>query len=91
MTSSPPEETPKKEKVPGWRQPWDAWRVLMMTGSLVLLALAFSRAGGENRLPGWLATGVFVLGYALLGIGFFLAMRLRRENVVKRNAQKKDS
>ena len=88
--SSLPEETPKKEKVPGWRQPWDPWRVMMLTGSLVMLAVAFSRIGGENRLPGWLATGLFVLGYALLGIGFFLAMRLRRENIVKRNAAKKD-
>lgn len=89
MTSSLPEETPKKEKVPGWRQPWDAWRIMMFTGSLVMLAVAFSRAGGETRLPGWLSTGLFVLGYGLLGIGFFLAMRMRRDIKEKRAATEK--
>ena len=75
--------------MPGWRQPWDPWRLLMLTGSLVMLAVAFSRFGGEPRLPGWLGTGLFFLGYALLGIGFFLAMRLRKENTQKNALRRK--
>ena len=78
MTSSPRNET-GPEKVPGWRQPWHKWRVLMMLGSLVLLALAFTRAGGEDRLPDWLALAVQFVGFGLIAIGFALAMRMRRQ------------
>ncbi len=86
--SSPADDPPRKN-VPGWRQPWDPWRVLMLTGSLVLLIAAFTRSGGESRLPEWLFTGMQFLGYALLAIGFFLAMRTRRELRERREAEEK--
>ena len=78
MTSSPRSDT-EPDKVPGWRQPWHTWRVLMMVGSLVLLALAFTRAGGESRLPDWLELAVQFLGFGLIAVGFALAMRMRRQ------------
>ena len=65
--------------MPGWRQPWDTWRVLMLGGSLVLLALAFSRVGDVDRLPDWFQLVGQLIGYALLGIGFFVAMRTRKQ------------
>lgn len=89
--SSPAEEENKPEKVPGWRQPWETWRIVMLTGSLILLGLAFSRTGGEERLPGWLSTAIFVIGYGLLAYGFFLAMRRRKGIREERERQKKVS
>ena len=85
MTSSPAD----RKKVPGWRQPWDPWRILMTSGSIVLLIVAFTQVGGEKRLPEWLAFGLQMLGFVLLGIGFFLAMRQRREASEKRRAEEK--
>jgi hypothetical protein len=92
MTSSPAdeeiEESPKK--VPGWRQPWDTWRIVMMAGSLVLLGLAFSRMGGRTRLPEWGMAAVYAVGYGLLAYGFFLAMRTRKDLKAKREAEEKE-
>ena len=81
MSSQPeePESVERPDKVPGWRQPWETWRIVMLTGSLILLGLAFSRTGGEERLPGWLSTAIFVIGYGVLAYGFFLAMKRRKE------------
>jgi len=87
--SSPPDQTEAK-KTPGWRQPWDPWRILMFTGSMVLLALAFSRVGGETRLPGWLTVAIYAIGYGLLAYGFFLAMRTRKAIREKREAEERE-
>jgi hypothetical protein len=92
MTSSLPDDegvSPKPEKVPGWRQPWDAWRILMLAGSLVLLGLAFSQTGGRTRLPEWATVAVYAVGYGMLGFGFFLAMKTRREAREKQRASEK--
>lgn len=78
------------KKVPGWRQPWDTWRILMFTGAIVLLLLAFSRAGGEERLPDWLSVALQFVGYVLLAVGFFLAMKLRREIREKNSSAQKE-
>ena len=86
MSSPPDEEKPRK--VPGWRQPWDAWRLLMIAGSLVLLGLALSRTDG-NRLPMWLEIGIQMIGFGLLAGGFYLAMRTRREIAAKRLEEEK--
>ena len=77
------------KKVPGWRQPWDTWRIMMFAGAIVLLLLAFTRAGGRERLPDWLFISLQFGGYALLAIGFFLAMRLRREIKERRESEMK--
>ena len=76
--SSPADDQGSPKKVPGWRQPWERWRVLMLAGSLVLLGLAFSRVGGEDRLPEWLTAVIYAVGYGILAYGFFLAMRARK-------------
>lgn len=62
----------------------------MFTGSMILLGLAFSRVGGENRLPGWLTVVIYAIGYGLLAYGFFLSMRTRRALREKREAEDKE-
>ena len=88
MTSSPPEEE-EQQKVPGWRQPWDPWRILMFTGSMILLVLVLTRGGEQDRFPAWFDIGVQAIGYALVAIGFFLAMRTRRELREKHESEEK--
>lgn len=61
----------------------------MFAGSIVLLLLAFSRAGGRERLPDWLTVGLQVCGFAMIAIGFYLAMRMRSEIREKRAAEEK--
>ena len=92
MTSSPADEEieEKPKKVPGWRQPWDTWRIMMMAGSIVLLGLAFSQVGGRTRLPEWGMAAVYAIGYGLLAYGFFLAMRTRKGLKAKREAKAKE-
>ena len=87
MTSSPPEETPKK--VPGWRQPWDTWRILMFAGSLVLLGLAFTNFGARDRLPEWVVVALYAIGYGLLAYGFMLAMRTKKGITTRRSKEEK--
>lgn len=87
--SSPADEQ-KPKKVPGWRQPWDTWRILMMVGSLVLLGLAFSQVGGRARLPEFATVAIYAIGYGLLGYGFFLAMRTRKGLRAKREQEEKE-
>ncbi len=88
--SLPPEpRAQKKGPVPPWRQAWDTWRILMMAGALVLLVLAFTRVGGEDRLPGWFSFVATAIGYGLLAFGFLLAMRRRREIKAKREEKSK--
>ena len=91
MTSSPADEEIQEgpKKVPGWRQPWDTWRILMMAGSLVLLGLAFSQTGGRARLPEWGMVAFYAIGYGLLAYGFVLAMRTRKDLRAKREAEEK--
>ena len=81
--SSRPDPLEKSEppaKVPGWRQPWHTWRVLMFSGSLLLLGLALARAFMQGELPAWFEIVIQVAGYVLVAVGFFLAMRMRRES-----------
>ena len=61
----------------------------MFTGSVILLGLAFTRTGGENRLPVWFFIAVQVIGYVFIAVGFFLAMRMRRELREKREKEEK--
>ena len=68
---------PKAKKVPGWRQPWDTWRVMMLGGSIVLLVITIAQGMGE--LPRWFELFAQFVGYALLVVGFGLAMKLRRD------------
>ena len=76
MSSLPDDEKP--QRVPGWRQPWDTWRITMFGGSLVLLALALFR-GRDSSLPDWfLVAGQFV-GYGMLAFGFYLAMKTKKK------------
>lgn len=58
---------------------WRAWRVTMLAGALVLLALALLRAlAGRDSLT-FLHVPATVTGYVLLAIGFGLAMRERNK------------
>jgi hypothetical protein len=81
--SSQPE--PKKEKVPGWRQPWDTWRLTMMAGALLLLGAALSRAYLD--LPTAVVITFQWVGYIVLAIGFMMAMRTRKELQEKRKKE----
>jgi hypothetical protein len=81
--SSPPEE--KKEKVPGWRQPWDTWRLTMMGGALLLLGAALAR--GFLELPSAVVITSQWTGYIVLAIGFAMAMRTRKELQEKRKKE----
>ena len=61
----------------------------MFVGSLVLLGLAFSRVGNEDRLPQWLTVALYAVGFGLLAYGFALAMRTKKEIIAKRAEQQK--
>ncbi|HET7482623.1 MAG TPA: hypothetical protein VFK89_07170 [Actinomycetota bacterium] len=88
MSSRPDGDAPEPEaKVPGWRQPWDTWRKVMFAGAILLLALALARAFAPDRVPYWLGIAIQAVGYVLLAVGFFLAMKLRREIREKRAAE----
>lgn len=86
--SSPADEE-KPAKVPGWKQPWDTWRILMMVGSLLLLAIAFGQIGDVKWLPEWGRIVGFAVGYGLLGYGFYLAMQMRKERMQQRLEEEK--
>ena len=61
----------------------------MFAGSLVLLGLAFSNVGGQNRLPEWLMVAFYAVGYGLLAFGFLLAMRTKKEIRMQRLEEEK--
>ena len=72
-------KNPPPPKVPGWRQPWDPWRITMFAGALVLLAASLANGFTRGDLPDWLRISTQVIGWALLAVGFTLAMRKRRD------------
>lgn len=57
---------------------WAPWRATMLAGSVLLLGNAIAHAVMDPDPPSWLRTAATMLGYALLIIGFTLAMRARR-------------
>jgi hypothetical protein len=85
--SSPPEPTEPK-KVPGWRQPWDPWRLTMMGGAVLLLAAALSRSFLD--LPSAVVIASQWTGYIVLAIGFAMAMRARKEIQEKRKKEEQE-
>jgi len=87
--SSQPEKSEAK-KTPGWRQPWDPWRIVMFTGAVILLAAAFSRVGDVDRFPRGLTIAIYAVGYGFLAYGFLLAMRTRKAIRQKREADEKE-
>lgn len=77
-------EEPVK-KVPGWRQPWDTWRIVMMGGAVILLGTALAR--GLADLPDGFLIATQWIGYIVLAVGFGMAMRLRKELQEKRRKE----
>lgn len=71
---------PKPQKVPGWKQPWDRGRILMIVGCVMLLLLSLAQGITKFGLPRWFDIVVRVSGYLLLVIGFGLRMKLKREH-----------
>ncbi len=69
----------KPKKVPGWKQPWDRGRILMMTGCVMLLTLSIVQGITHFGLPRWFDITTRVLGYLLLAVGFAFAMRSKRQ------------
>jgi hypothetical protein len=51
----------------------------MFAGALVLLAGSLANGFTRGDLPDWLRIATQVIGWALLGVGFTLAMRKRRD------------
>ncbi|MGH2807259.1 MAG: hypothetical protein ACRDKT_08285 [Actinomycetota bacterium] len=73
------------KKVPGWRQPWDTWRLTMMGGAVVLLGAALAR--GLLDLPRAVEIALQAIGYVALAVGFGMAMRVRKELQDKRKKE----
>ena len=69
----------RPKKVPGWRQPWDPGRKLMVGGCVLLLGLTIAQGVTEFGLTRWVDAVVRVAGYVLLLVGFGLRMKLKRE------------
>lgn len=61
----------------------------MFVGSLVLLGLALSRVGDQNRLPQVLMVALYAVGFGMLAYGFALAMRTKKDIIAKRAAEEK--
>ena len=68
---------PKAKKVPGWRQPWDTWRITMLGGSIILLLITIAQ--GLREMPRWFELLAYFVGYGMLIVGFGLAMKMRKE------------
>ena len=64
--------------VPGWKQPWDRGRIVMITGCLMLLTLSIVQGVTHFGLPRWLDIVIRVTGYLLLAGGFGLRLRTKR-------------
>ena len=79
--TGPPDTEPlaKPRKVPGWKQPWDPGRKLMVAGCVVILGLTIAQAATDFGLPRWLDIVARFTGYGLLIVGFTLMMRAKRE------------
>ena len=88
--SSPPDAdslaTPKK--VPGWKQPWDPGRKLMVAGCVVLLALTIAQGVTGFGLPRWFDITARFTGYGLLAVGFTLMMRAKRERRLAKESER---
>lgn len=69
---------------------WPAWRITMLAGALVLLALALARALTDGTVPPWVEYSVTIGGYVALAVGFGLAMRARSADK-KREPDKLDT
>lgn len=60
------------------KYPWDAWRIVMLTGALIQLGVSVLRMRGAGAGETWYSVASW-LGYGLLAAGFVLAMRKRSE------------
>lgn len=49
----------------------------MLAGALLLLALGIAR--GQTDLPRWVDLGGQAIGYVVLAVGFYRAMKTRNE------------
>jgi hypothetical protein len=70
----------KPKRVPGWKQPWDRGRILMIIGCVMLLLLSIAQGITKFGLPRWFDIVVRVTGYLVLVAGFALRMKLKREH-----------
>ena len=70
----------KSQRVPGWKQPWDRGRILMIAGCVMLLLLSIAQGITKFGLPRWFDIVVRVSGYLLLVAGFALRMKMKREH-----------
>lgn len=68
------------------KYPWDTWRVVMLTGALMQLAIAIVRMNDDGAGASWLTAASWI-GYGLLAAGFMLAMRKRSELKEQRRAR----
>lgn len=91
-TSLPPRESLGETPPPRirWYNYWPAWRRTMMSGAVILLVGAIVRGiAPEEAVVGWVHNASLVIGYMLLGYGFFLSHRARRE-AIERAAKRRD-
>ena len=76
MSSQPPDpDTSEPRPVP---TKWPRWRITMLAGAILLLAVTIADAA-IDAFPSGLYGAAFFIGYMLLAYGFFLAMNARRE------------
>jgi len=62
----------------------------MMSGAVILLTGAIVRGiAPEEAVAGWVQNASLVIGYVLLGYGFFLSHRARRE-AIQKAAERRD-
>ena len=71
---------PKPKKVPGWKQPWDRGRILMIVGCVILLLLSLIQGITHFGLARWVDVVVRVSGWLILAAGFGLRMKMKRDH-----------
>jgi hypothetical protein len=72
-----PSANSESKRLPSWRGPWPLWRLLMLCGSLILLANALAKAFIDAGVPRSIDVIATAAGFVLLAAGFGTRMRSR--------------
>ena len=77
MQPEKPSANSESKRPPPWRGPWPLWRLLMLCGSVILLANALAKALIDAGVPRPIDVVATAAGFVLLAAGFGARMRSR--------------